>query len=400
MKFIQILSIALCLLVCGFSGPAFAEIDPIDQALDLMNEDRNKEAFDLLQKAALDNKDRREDPEFLLAFADAASAYAEGIPDLNGGAGMRLELYEGAVDLYRMVLANEKADSFQIEFAQMGLDLMRDLFKFDSGDALEAQDYGHAIRVSKKMNALWPDDLTGALLLTEAGTRANNQEVRLDGLRLLVALQPADAAIYEQAASAEHLFGDGIDAALRHLDDGLGVLPGDMKLLAARMNLQAGDPERWPDILKTMEVFEEAYERIQDVQQRAGHAYTAGLLYSRMAMRDQAIERFSWVSKVSPDAYSARAMLGTTYLSRAEARLDDMENLPQDDRKQRESIRKLAFADLDLAREELEYVNARTQPDVVVLGPLASIYRLQGDDAALAKIQSDLDQLPSLGGSK
>lgn len=361
--------------------------DVVDEARELLRKERPEQAFKLLREAV--TNERLKQARFKLVLADAARLYAPHIPLLNGGDRSQVQAYLGAGEFYQQILASEEADKTDKLLAELGLTNLKQAMINEAKGCFKQGGIGQMHRLAEAISGLWPDDPTGPSLVYEAGVEAQESQVQLQGLRGMVATGIKSSSTYALAAMLERdeEIGDGADAALKHLERGLAVIPGEVSLLdaKARLLIQLGREEQ---ALATLAVLDEATQKTQDEKERARAVAAAGAHYDHLGRSAEAMERYQWAAERLPETLPLRVALGTLHFQRAaetRSKLDHSQDSEALNSQMMESLRR--------AKTELEYAHKHGKPDVTVMLALSEIYQRLGDMEAALAMQRDVKKV-------
>lgn len=388
-----VFALLLGLIVCAVNTSASEAIKKAEQ---LFLDKDYKQALAVLQDLAEDNDAIREDPDFLLLYADTARLRAPGVPILNGGDRIQMNLYRHAHMCYGKVKQKTKPNSDPHRQAELGQQiLIAGLIK----QAADAEKAGHDTRVfqfAEVLIELVPDKEVGPALMFNIATKYNNPEMQLMALRAHVKAKPKKARVYSSAAYFEGTpkVGGGAEASLKHIDAGLAVLPNEYTLLGERVNYLIR-LKRDKEALAALKAFEAQLKvAFKDEQRRATYVGFAASYYDQLGMQDEAESRYRWVVKHRPDDLRNRYFLGTLYFQRGMRHLHRANLLrveEEDGAEQAEAAGKKAMGQ---AREQLEYCHKHSEkPDVAVMSALADIYARQKEEKLFLKMRQDIKKV-------
>ncbi|MEM6506369.1 MAG: hypothetical protein AAF711_13085 [Planctomycetota bacterium] len=389
MKPIHAILFAMILLGLPCPTQAFAKPDIVDQALDLLDDKKHKEAMNLLSEAATD--ERMEDPRFMLAIADAARLYAPEIEPLNGGDRSQAEYFNAAGIVYRNVLASDKADEEQQGVAEINLLLLKNVVYRTAVEAKQEKRHKQVARLASVLGSVWPDDLVGPIMLHEAGKAMEDESVQLLAMRMYVNAKPEDLSVYTYAAMIEESMelGGGAEAALEHLNAGLEVIPDSMELMRAQATLLI-EMGRVDEARKTVALFDKTAKKVEDEAQRAPYMVVLGLLYENLNEVEEAERCYLWALQRKPDMVLGQYNLGAIYYARAGKLYAEADAAFLDDKDAYNKLNKKALAVFALARKHLEAAYMLDEPDLSIMYALQSIYHRLGDEEALLKMRRDI----------
>eukprot|EP00752_Nemacystus_decipiens_P015210 g13543.t1 len=385
--------------------PAFADgAADVEQARKLIEQGKPGEAFELLKESGSEER-LGTDPDYVLAFADAAWRHAPSQPGFvfNGG-DQQSELYVGAAELYRSVIKMASASKAQKNRAEVGIIELRNTLFAKTNELLKKaeesskkDDFFEALRLAQIMAMAEPENKIGALMILEVGQKSKEDGIRLTGLRLLVRTKPEDASAYVYAANleAEPKLGDGKEAALAHIDAGLAVLPRDPSLLHERARWLI-ELQRKGEAIKAAAVYEEAIKQLsKEKKYYAIHCTMAGKLNEQLVQDDKAIYFYQQAVDADPTQVNARYLLGAMHYERGINALLKIIDLPEDGDNVDEiaALHANAKTSLKAARPHLEYYHENTKPDVSVMSTLRELYQQLGDDEAFLKMTKDIRKI-------
>lgn len=370
----------VCLLL---SGSATAD-ELIEKARALLEKDQTEAAMKLLKREMTD--ERMEDPAHMLLAADILRLHSPHIPVLNGGDRMRVNYFKDAGGMYRQVQESKKASDIQKMEADISLAKLMHAMMEEARRAEKAHGAGQLLRIGEAMVEVWPDRAIGHNYIYRTGNLANDPELQLRGLRGVIACGEKQAQVYTLGAMLEQgPEGAGAEAALKHLDAGLAVLPNQPGLLEtkARLLVQLKRPDEALAVVKALETVAAG---TADKSNRALQLGTAGMIHDSLGNAQQAEALLMEGIKGRPDLLPFRFSLGSLHFNRVVRDQGALMELDPGSAKAAE-LEKAIAGKLAKARAQFEAAHQLQPQQREVMHTLLQIYQLQKDDEAFLKMR-------------
>jgi tetratricopeptide (TPR) repeat protein len=391
------------LLTAAWSTTALVEADDepavaqdVAKARALIEQGKHEQAMDLLVENLTDDRLENEIP-FMLTLADAAIGHAPDVPILNGGDGIQKRLYSEAGKLYRRVREMDAATNAQKVHAIAAINRVMKRIDAAINAGWKTETWGKVLLQAELMIAFAPGDIFGPEAILDLADELDDPGLRLYGMREFVKTKPEDTGPYRLAAMLEadtENRGEGLDAALKHIESGLAVMPGNLVLSLEQINYLT-QLKRGEDAYAKLKQFEiQLMSQIENAKERAVYVVSAGKLYEGLGKTEQAVSNYRRSLRSRPDLLEAHYLLGTLLVKRA---IDALLAATDPDTRKPDNYDALiasSKADFAAARPHLEYYHANAERhNLAVMEALVTIYERAGEMDKFVKMKRDMDKV-------